>query len=203
MINVSKSDSMKKVFPFAYKESEYCLVNYQYVSDSLAVLEFIDGQGNLINYINRKYENNRLLAEENYSNSGNLISKSKFWYNSGNRLLNKTTFYENEYSETNYTYSAGEKFETGDKFNYRYKFDINGRVSSKKTYNGIILLSETRFYYNDYGDIVMHREVDKNGIIKKTLYEYAYDSNNNWILCVEYNYTGNIFVRKREITYYS
>lgn len=203
VVNVSKSDSVKQYFPFAYKEPEYYAVNYKYVSDSVVTLDFLDKQGNLINYINRKYANNRLIVEEKYLGQDSLISKSRFRYDSGNRLQNKTIFYENDYVETNYAYSTGEKFETGNEFNYRYRFDINGRISSKKTYKGIIFLSETSFYYNDYGDVVVQREVDKKGVIKKTQYEYAYDSGNNWILCVEYNYTGNIFVRKREITYYT
>jgi hypothetical protein len=178
-------------------------VNYKYVSDSLTTLEFFDKQGNLRKYLNRKYENKRLFSEEKYSDSGNLISKSGFWYNSKNKLSNKTVFYETGYRETNYAYSAGEKIETSDGLSYQYKFNINGRVSNKKTYKGIILESEIYFYYDDYGNITIMQEIDKNGIIKKTLYDYTYDSNNNWILCVEYSHTGNIFVRKREITYYN
>jgi hypothetical protein len=202
-LNSLPCDSVKNHFPFAYKESEYSLIDYKYVSDSFTTLEFLDKQGNSTGFINRKYSNSRLLAEEKYSASGDLISKTGFRYDSDNRLQNKTIFYENSYIETNYEYSAGEKFESGNEFNYRYKFDVNGRISSKKTYKGITFLSETCFYYNDYGDVVMQREIDKNGIIKNTQYEYIYDSGNNWILCVEYNCTGNIFVRKREITYYS
>jgi hypothetical protein len=201
--NTPVCDSLQEYFPSAYKEPEYYIVNYKYVSDSVATLDFFDRQGNLINYISRKYANNRLLVEEKYSGTGNLISKSKLHYDSDNRLLNKTIFYENSYIETNYAYSRSEKFETGDEFNYRYRFDINGRVSNKKTYKGITFISETCFYYNDYGDVVMQRETGSDGIIKKTQYEYVYDSGNNWILCVEYNFTGNIFIRKREITYYS
>jgi hypothetical protein len=197
------SDSVKNHFPYIYKEPEYYSVNYKYESDSLATLEFSDKHGNLKNYINRRYVNKRLLSEEKYSGSGTLISKSGFLYDSENRLTCKTIFFQNNYMETYYTYSAGEKLETCDEFNYRYKFNINGRVSSKKTYRGIILLSETRFHYNDYGEVVMRRETGRDGLIMKTLYEYTYDSENNWILCVEYNGTGNIFVRKRNITYYN
>jgi hypothetical protein len=105
--------------------------------------------------------------------------------------------------ETNYAYSVGEKFETGGEFNYHYQFNINGRISNKKTYKDLIPISETYFYYNDSGDMIERREVYEDGTVNKTLYNYTYDSKNNWILCIEYNYTGNIFVRKREITYYS
>jgi hypothetical protein len=177
-------------------------MNYKYVFDSLTVIDVFDEHGNLINYINKKYTGNRLLSEEKYAGSY-LISKSKFWYNSGNQLLNKTIFYENGYRETNYTYSAGEKLESGDEANYRYKFDINSRISSIKTYRGITFISEMCYYYNDYGNVIMTQEVDNNGGIKKTQYDYTYDSNKNWIMCVEYSYSGNIFVRERKITYYS
>jgi hypothetical protein len=118
-------------------------------------------------------------------------------------LTSRTVFYQNDYLETNYAYYAGEKFESNSEFNYRYKFDINGRIASKKTYKGIIFIAETHFYYNDYGDAIMIREIDKNGTVKKTLYDYTYDSNNNWTLCVEYDSADNIFVRKREIIYYN
>jgi hypothetical protein len=202
-VNASKRDSVEQCFPFAFKEPGYYFVKYKYVSDSLITLDFFDRQGNLQKYINRKYADNRLLYEEKYSDSGSLISKSKFRYDSKNKLLNKTVFYDNGYRETNYAYSAGTKLETGDEFDYCYKFDINGRISNKKAYKGIASVSETSFYYNDYGDVTATYETDRKGIIRKILYDYTYDSNNNWILCVEYNDTGNIFVRKREITYYN
>jgi hypothetical protein len=173
------------------------------VSDTVIILEFYDKQGNLKQHIDRKYANNRLLSEEKYSDSGKLISKAGFWYDSKNKLLNKTVFYESGYLETNYAYSTGEKFETDNEFNYRYKFDIDGKVTNKKKYKGTAFISEIHFYYNDYGDIIMTQEIDSHGDLKKTMYDYTYDSKNNWTLCVEYNYTGNIFVRKREITYYS
>jgi hypothetical protein len=166
-------------------------------------VEFFDSAGNLTHYINKKYANNRLISEEQYTASGQLISKSRFWYNSKNQLFNKTVFYKNNYRETHYSHSAGEKFETGEEFNYRYRFDINSRVSNKKTYRGTTLLSEMQLYYNNFGDLVMTHETDKTGVMRKTLYDYTYDSNRNWTVCVEYNYTGNIFVRKRKITYYS
>jgi hypothetical protein len=157
----------------------------------------------LISRINRKYAGNRLLSEEKYSGSGNLVSKSDFRYDSRNKLLNRTVFYQNEYQETNYAYRAGEKFESDNEFNYRYKFNINGRISNKKTYKGISFTSETHFYYNDYGNVITVREIDKDGTVKRTLYDYIYDSNNNWTLCVEYDSADNIFVHKREIIYYN
>jgi hypothetical protein len=166
-------------------------------------VDFLDKENNLKFYASKRYADNRLLSEEKYSGSGKLISKSKFWYNSKNQLQNKTVFYENDYREINYIYSTGEKFETGNEFNYHYRFDINGRISSQKAYRGITFESETCFSYDDYGNVIMRQEIDKNNVIKKTLYDYIYDVNKNWILCVEYNHSGNIFVRKREITYYS
>jgi hypothetical protein len=203
IINLMKSDSASEYFPFAFKEPEYYFMDYKYVCDSLTVIDIFDKHGNLTNCINRKYADNRLLSEEKYAGSRNLISKSKYWYNSGNQLINKTVFYENGYRETNYTYPAGEKRESGDEFNYRYKFDINSRISSVKTYRGIAFVSETRYYYNDYGNVIMSQERENTGNIKKTQYDYAYDSSGNWILCVEHSHSGNIFVRKRNITYYN
>jgi hypothetical protein len=202
-VNTPQSDFSLNRFPSSFKEPEYCLADYQYIADSLTVVDFRDTAGNLLHYISKKYANNRLQSEERYTGSGKLITKSRFWYNSKNQLINKTVFYENDYRETHYSYSAGEKFETGGEFNCRYRFDINSRVSSKKTYRGTTLLSETKLYYNDYGDLATTREIDASGATRTTLYEYSYDSNRNWTVCVEYNYTGNIFVRKREITYYS
>jgi hypothetical protein len=178
-------------------------MKYKYVSDSLTVVDVFDEQGNPTNRINKRYAGNRLLSEEKYADSCKLISKSKFWYNSGNQLLNKTVFYENGYRETNYRYSAGEKLESGDEFNYQYRFDINSRISSVKTYKGTNFVSEKRYRYNDYGNVITTQEVDNTGDIKKTQYDYTYDSNGNWILCVEYSYSGNIFVRERKITYYN
>ncbi|MDR2027443.1 MAG: hypothetical protein LBQ01_07790 [Prevotellaceae bacterium] len=199
----SKSDSVKTYFPHAFKEPGYYFVNYNYVSDSLTTLEFFDEHGNQTDYINRKYGNKRLLSEEKYSVANGLISKSGYWYDSKNKLTNKTTFYKNGYRETAYAYAAGEKYETGDEYNYRYTFDIHGRISNKKTYRGISFVSETCYYYNDYGDIISVHETDRDGIIKKNIYDYEYDSSNNWTTCVEYHSTGNIFVRRREITYYN
>ncbi|MDR0385229.1 MAG: hypothetical protein LBH60_04040 [Prevotellaceae bacterium] len=200
---VTRQDSAHKHFPFAYKEPEYRFVNYRYISDSLTTLDFFDRQGILKNYINRRYAKKRLISEEKYSGSGTLISKSGFRYDSRNRVTNITIFYQNRYEETCFAYAAGEKYETGEEFNCRYLFDINGRISRRKKYRGITLLSETSFFYNSSGETVMRREIDSDGAVMKTVYEYTYDSNNNWILCVEYNCTGNIFVRERKITYYN
>jgi hypothetical protein len=196
-------DSITQQFPLAYKEPEYCLVNYRYAADSLATLEFFDRQGRLTSYVNRQYASSRLLSEEKYSGSGALISKSGYRYDSENRLTGKTIFFQNNYMETCYTHSAGEKLETCDELSHRYKFDINGRISSKKTYRGMTFLSEIRFHYNSHGETVMRQEISRDGTVMKTLYEYTYDAGNNWILCVEYNCTGNIFIRKRKITYYN
>jgi hypothetical protein len=201
--NIVQPDSAENLFPHAFKEPGYCFINYKYLQDSVTDMETFDAYGNLISYTRRKYSNNRLLSEEKYSGHGNLISKSELWYGSDNKLQNRTVFYENRYLETDWAYSAGEKFESGNEFNYRYKFDINGRVSNKKTYKGVALASETHYYYNDYGDITLTLETDSEGMLKKTLYDYTYDLNGNWLLCVEYDSTGNIFVLKRKITYYS
>jgi hypothetical protein len=198
-----RPDSAARRFPFAFKEPDCYTVNYKYISDALTTLEICDKHGNMKQYINRQYENRRLISEEKYSDSGKLTVKSNFWYDSKNRLLNKTVFYENGYRETVYSYSTGEKLETSDEFNYRYRFDIHGRIVNKKTYRGASHVSETSFEYNSHGDVIAIHEINKNGMIKKILYDYTYDANNNWTLCVEYNYTGNIFVRKREITYYN
>jgi hypothetical protein len=197
-----KTDSIKNSFPFSLKELDYWFVDYRYLSDSATIVEFYDVQGNLKDYIYRKSAGNRILSESKYSGSGELISKSGFRYNQGKKLLNKTIFFKNGYLEQNYTYSRGNKIETDNEFNHRYKFDVYGRQTNKKTYKGATFISETSFYYNDYGDIIMTQEIGR-GSLKKNLYNYTYDSNRNWTLCIEYNHTGNIFVRKREITYYS
>jgi hypothetical protein len=166
-------------------------------------VDFFDQQDRLMYYINKTYANNRRLSEEKYSASGKPVVKSKFWYNSKNQLQNTTVFYENDRRETYYTYSPGEKFETGEEFNSLYRFDVNGRISSQTTYDGVTFVSVKRFSYDAYGNVTMTLETDKNNHIKKTLYDYVYDFNSNWTLCVEYNYSGNIFVRKRTIIYFS
>jgi hypothetical protein len=198
----AKIDSVKNSFPFTFKEPEYWFIGYKYFSDSVAIVEFYDEHANLKDYIYRKYTDNHILSESKYSGSSELISKSGFQYNSENKLLNKTVFYKNGYLQKNYTYPRGKKIETDNEFSHRYKFNIDGRPTNKKTYKGAMFVSETCFYYNDYGDMIMTQEIGSDGL-KKTLYNYTYDSNHNWTLCIEYNYTGNIFVRKREIIYYS
>ncbi|MDR1130528.1 MAG: hypothetical protein LBK96_06065 [Prevotellaceae bacterium] len=202
LLNVPEQDSTES-FPHSFKEPEYCFVNYRYASDSLTVLEILDARGGLTGRIERKYGGGRLLSEERYSESGSLLSKSGFRYDSRHRLTNSTVFYENGYLETDCAYSAGEKLESGGEFNYRYKFDINGRISSKQTYRGVSPVAERHFKYNGFGDLIMTHETGMDGTVGKTVYEYEYDALNNWTLCVEYSCTGNIFVRKREITYYN
>ncbi|MDR1338919.1 MAG: hypothetical protein LBK58_02520 [Prevotellaceae bacterium] len=203
ILSVPETDSVKQPFPHAFKEPGYCFINYRYVSDSLTVLEITDAHGSLISRIDRKYAGRRLLSEERYSGSGSLLSKSGFRYDSRHRLLNSAVFYENGYRETDYAYSPGEKIESGSEFNCRYRFDINGRVSDRRTYRGVAPVAETHFEYNGCGDLIAMQEIDREGTVNRTVYEYSYDSGNNWTLCVEYSCTGNIFVRKREITYYN
>jgi hypothetical protein len=195
-------DSTANVFPDLFKEPD-CHINYKYISDSFVRLEFFDPQDNPLKYIDRQYEHKRLMSEMKYAGSGDMISKSVFRYDAHNKLLSKTVFYQNGYREIHCSYLTGEKFVSTDELNYQYRFDIQGRTVNRKTYEGTGFVSETLFYYNGYGDLTASYETDKNGIIKEIRYRYTYDANNNWTLCVEYNHTGNIFVRKREITYYN
>jgi hypothetical protein len=200
--NTSQQYPAQPSFPHAFKEPEHCFIHYKY-QDSVTYLETFDAHGNLISRTHRKYSDSRLLSEEKYSEQGSLISKSELWYGSDNKLQNKTVFYENRYTETEWAYSADEKFESGSEYNYRYKFDINGRIANRKIYRGVAFVSETYYHYNDYGDVAVMRETDSDGTLKKTLFDYTYDQNGNWLMCVEYSSTGNIFVRRREITYYT
>ena len=196
-----KIDSVNNSFPFVYKEPEYYKLTYNYTSDSLVKLLFYNKNGDLISYINRIFTDSKLSSEEKYWDTV-LISKSKYWYNTNNQLANKTVFYRNNYYENSYVYSLKEKLETDNEFNYRYVYNIKGQIVNKKTYRGTSFISEVCYYYNKQGDLILEQYSYKNGEIKKTLYDYTYDNKNNWILCIEYNCTGNIFVKKREITYY-
>jgi hypothetical protein len=197
-----KRDSIQNPFPHAFKEPEYCLTEYTYVSDSVTVLKIYNKNRELMNYVNKKYKNNKLISEENYSASDRLISKTGFWYAPNGKLTNKTVFYDGNYSEIRYRYSTGKKLEIDNEYRYGFEFDINGNLTDKKTYKGVSPVCETHFYYNEYNDLIMTQDIGNDGNVMKTLYEYVYDSKNNWTTCVEYNHTGNIFVRTREITYY-
>ncbi|MDR0560758.1 MAG: hypothetical protein LBG92_11370 [Prevotellaceae bacterium] len=195
------SDSVKNRFPFAMKEPDYSLVRFSY-SDTATVSEWYDRNENMFMYSIQTNINNRPDSEEVFSASNDLISKTKFWYDSRNRPVNKTVFYQTGYSETLYEYSTSEKTETDSEFTYIYRYRLDGRVAGKKTYRGIAPVSETLYFYNRFGDAVLEKETFNNGEVRKTACEYTYDSKNNWILCVEYNHSGNIFVRTRTITYY-
>jgi hypothetical protein len=195
-------DSLKKAFPFAFMEQDYSILKYRYLSDSVTSLECF-GKNNELQYkIVKNYKNDRLATENKYSGQGALLSKSGFWYDDKGRMINKTVFYRDSYAETHYAYMLKEKLESDNDFIYKYTYDINGTVVNKKTYKGANLTTETYFFYNEHNDVVTVKEIDSDGALRKTLYEYTYDENKNWIMRVEHNYTGNIFVTKREITYY-
>lgn len=185
------------------KEPEYAMIRFRYLADSALVQEFFDRQGTRLSSVHRRLKNGKPTGEEKYSDSGTLIYKAVFWYDSRNRLKNKTVFYPAAYSESQYVYSPGEKLETNSDFNYRYKFDLDGKTLKREKYRGTKLLSETNYSYNLQGDVVSERETSSDGDLRKILFEYTYDDRNNWTVCVERDQSGNIFVKKREISYFS
>ncbi|MDR2466603.1 MAG: hypothetical protein LBD35_04345 [Prevotellaceae bacterium] len=196
------ADSKRSPAFSSIKDPEYAMIKFRYFADTALMQEFFDRRGNRLSYIEHRIRNGKPAGEEKYSDAGTLIYKAVFWYDSQNRLKSKTVFYPAAYSESQYVYSSGEKFEMNSDFNYRYKFDLEGKTVKKNKYSGTKLLSETNYSYNIHGDVVSERETSADGDLRKTLFEYTYDERNNWTVCVERDLLGNIFVKKREISYF-
>jgi hypothetical protein len=196
------TDSLMNVFPFSFKENEYILTKFNYLSDTLLLEEYFDRNGKQISSINKIYGNGRILNEKQFLTDGTVVSKINYSYDTRNRLVHKITFMENGYTETHYSYSMDEKTETENSSSCIYRYDVHGKIISKKIYSGVKQIAETTYGYNINGDMVAETEINVNGEVEKNRYEYVYDNKNNWKVCVEYNFSGNIFVRTRNITYY-
>lgn len=196
------SDSITMVFPFLFKEDEYMLTKFDYPSDTLSIAEYFDSENKLVSSLHKSLRYNRTISEKQFSPTGTLIGGINYRYDTRNRMVQKVAFNETGYTETNYAYSMDEKTETENDCACIYRYDIYGKVISKKMYRGVKQLSEISYGYNNHGDLVAETEIDSDGGVKKNRYEYVYDSQNNWKVCMEYNFSGNIFVRTRTITYY-
>ena len=199
-------DSLRNQYPATIKEPRYVLERYKYVSDSTVIVNVYDEAGKLAEYEERHYKNDKLTSVERFSAEDDvLVSKESFLYDLSNRLINKTVFYPKNYVETKYRYSRNKKYESYNYSfrNYVHRFDLNGLTVEKETYSGNVLMSITKYSYNNYGDPIAEQETDMLAkAVKETAYEYEYDTHGNWTLCVERRPDGNIFIRQRRVIYY-
>lgn len=188
------------------KDPDFVRKDYTYLNDSVYIINNFDKRGYLMSYKDCRLSNGKLRIVKNYSNEDKLLSKSEYNYNSNNKLINQTTYYEKTYYKTNYSYYLGRKYES---YSYSARHSVssynkNGLIKKQKNYNGKTLEAVLHYKYNKEGNLISLLEVNKiNGKEKETTYLYTYDNYGNWIERVEKRYDGNIFVTRRLIDYFS
>lgn len=187
-------------------EEPYALEKYVYTNDSICIVNIFDRDNKIIAYEERRYSGDKLVQINRYAALRDvLLSKMNFTYDGKGQLIGKTTYYEKKYYEVSYKHGFGKKYESYNYnfVNYEYCFNLDGQISRKRKYNGKNLLSTTRYTYNEKGDVEEESESDDNmGLVRETKYSYQYDEYGNWTECIERRFDGNVFLRKRMISYH-
>lgn len=167
-------------------QNKYVLEKYYYNQQLLARMESYAYDGSLTNTIYYKYNDQNLLIEEKtieedyidwfeyqYDENGNKVAE--YWFDSMEGPLEKT-----EYLFTNNTLA--------------HEIWIN-------FYEGKPQGSVEYFYTNGLEMETIDSDFE-DGTIIKTVYEYEFDAQNNWIKCTETTNDGKTKITERLIEYF-
>ena len=165
------------------------------VQKKLAEIQEFEWNNNKIVKIKKLYPDGEeiLTTEHIYNNQENSVlslhqfpgdeaKKTKYFFNSEYKIIEKRYFYEGELATTV-------------KINYAKGLKIQEEMISGDE-EGI-----QNWEYDDYNSMIKYVRKTNTGISYEENYSYKYDSYNNWINRTS-NKNGNILISKREIKYH-
>lgn len=195
------------------------LTKYIYDDENKLIEKNIyESDGNLFQKIKFVHDDNFNVIEENhYDEQGNLETKILNKYDKSNKLIEILQYNKDEKTFQNIIvydsngnkikdtrYDKKENKIVRDEF---YKYDENNNVIFNIQILNISdnLKSHISSYmkYDSYNNIVLDNWADKINSLKNSIkYKYEYDSENNWIKKIEFNYDKPRKIIERNIEYY-
>lgn len=157
-----------------------------------------DNNGNCVertNFINGKmskretsrYENNRLVEEQNYDDNGSMTEKRVFKYD-GQGNNTETEFYGRD----------GNMYQK-----YIYKYDNKGNKVEWRFYDADeFLVALTTYYYDEHNNLVEESSFNYDEHLNwKHSFVYEYDEDDNWVRKTMYRNGTPYQVIEREIAF--
>lgn len=155
------------------------------------VLNYFDASGDLAFVL--KIDNFCHPLESNlYSSNGNLINKIKNTYNAKKQVLDEKVYDDQGILIESTIYA------------YENDYSVNKLISKRKKLNwgdsDFIEIVEN-IIKNKKMDII-EREIIKHSLTISQIFEYIYDSKNNWIKRIQFTAGKPAYIIEREIEYY-
>jgi hypothetical protein len=196
-------------------KKKYSTIYYEYDNhNNLLVETKKDSDGNqMMKFINKYNDNDKLIEVETFGNGEDLFEKSKYEYE-GNKRISNSYDKEGEFN-SRWVDVLNEKNSVIQSFNY----DKNGQLKLEWKFNFDERGNKTQDVlvkspYPSQNQIEIKEYNEKNEIIKISIYnyentpvsnftfKYKYDEKNNWINKIMYNQEGSaIQITERNITY--
>lgn len=172
--------------------------------------------GTPYNYFNYSYNNvNQIISETLFHISKKtIIHKDSFEYDKKGNLITETSYNSKKMQAVSrYKYDGlSRKIE----YNYygingllkwirKYNYDDNNRLLENISIDSYSkeMKRKTGYKYDDFGNVNEKSEYDADGSLKeRTVYEYEYDKNNNWIKKITYNNEVPESILEREFIYF-
>ena len=182
------------------------------VSSSDPAVYLLYGDGRNINF---KHDSKGFMIERNeFTNTGNLLSKGKFKNDASGNLVESNIYYGNGTLQFRFVLSRLKSGKMFEKKRYdqngnlierqQFKYDEKGRVASEDSYNKSNSLdASNKFKYDSKGNIVVNTFHYTTGAPDFRLtYKYEYDKFGNWITLTEFEDGIAKKVTERNIEYY-
>lgn len=189
---------------------------YKFSYNSLGYLEEKErDEGTMASYNNKYYYSRGLLIREEWRSYSYAEIDWTYEYDSaGNKLhkighylrgqvavayeLNQEFDYKDRliksYEERNKDYLGTERKEV------LFEYNANNRIIKKVTDDFNEFLPgpfEEKFKYDQFGNVVLYLRTKNGDVREKKSYEYNFDSNSNWIYCLEFEDDKPIRITKR------
>lgn len=201
------------IVKWTYKyENELQVSEYITVNSSDPAVYLLYGDGKTTNF---KYDSKGFLIERNeFSNSGNLLSKGKFKNNANGSLVESNIYYGNGNLQFRFVLNRSKSGKVFENKRYdpngnliekkQFKYDEKGRIASEDSYNkSNVLDASNKFKYDSKGNIVSNTFHYSTGAPDfKLTYKYEYDKFGNWITLTEFEDGIPKKVTERNIEYY-
>jgi len=169
-------------FPISY-------VEYQYDKNQNEIEKrFRDAKGKIIVMVRNKFADHKLIEEIQLDSMAHQIGKNRYCYNKDGLNIEMTTFspQDSVVKSTRYTYLSNRQV---------------GQTSLFNEHND--LSSKIDYKYDDQGNLTLKQTFNLPGeLTEKRTYSYKYDDQHNWIFRYEYLNDQVEDIISRKLEYY-